>query len=195
MSDYFDQIIEQSKHIYDMYREEYRRFNRLMIGFSAGAITFLGSMLAPSAGRVPWFMTTGLLLYLLSIWLGLVIEYTCLTRLEKKLKKLTEVTPSDPPPLGYDDEYMEIPYSFSQALSRDFPAWKLHSQIIAFFLASVSVLLDFLLPSNADVLDILKFVFWGIGVAGVTMVLGVLFSNRRELTKPSPLPLDKDDEE
>ena len=70
MSDYFDRVIEQSNNIYDMYREEYRRFNRLMIGFSAAAITFIGSMLAPSAGRVPWFMTTGLLLYLLSIGLG-----------------------------------------------------------------------------------------------------------------------------
>lgn len=191
MSDYFDGVIKQSSNIYDMYREEYRRFNRLMIGFSAAAITFIGSMLAPSAGRVPWFMTTGLLLYLLSIGLGLNIEYTCLKRLESKLKKLAEITPSDTPHLLSDDEYMEMPYSFSQALSRDFPAWKLHTQLIAFFLATASVLLEFLLPSHADTVDILKFVFWGILVAGVTIVIGVAFAERRELMKPPRPTIDE----
>ena len=179
MSDYFTQIIAQSNQICDAYKKEYRRFNRLMIGFSAGAIAFMGSMFAPSAGRVPWLMTTGLFLYLLSMGLGLVIEYTCLTRLENTLEKLTEITPSDPPPLGSDDEYMEIPYSLFQALSRDFPSWKLNSQIAAFFLATLLVLLDFLLPNDPGLWDLVKFVFWGVVTAGVAIFIGVLFSKSK----------------
>ncbi len=191
MTDQFDRIIDRSHQTYEEYGEEYRRLNRLIIGFSVGAIAFVGSMFAPSAGRVSWLMTTALILYLLSAWLGLTVEYTVLARLESRLKKLSERVPGDDGPPPSDDEYMEIPFSIFQALSRDFPSWKLHSQITAFFLATVSVLLEFLLPDNPGLWDFVMLGLWGLGLAFGTIFIALLFSQIREDSQKTNLWLRK----
>ncbi len=183
MSDYFNYIIDTSQKTYDEYEEEYRRLNRLIIGFSAGAIAFVGSMFAPSAGRVPWLMTTALILYLLSFWFGLTVEYMLLTRLENRLEKLSQRVPEDEGSPASNDEYMEIPFSIYQSLSHEFPSWKLHSQIVAFFIATVLVLLDFLLPRNPDYLDVVKVVLWGAGLAVGTVFIGLVLSRIRDDSK------------
>ncbi|MDE0145207.1 MAG: hypothetical protein OXI53_07050 [Nitrospira sp.] len=187
MMDQFNRIIDRSHQTYEEYGEEYRRLNRLIIGFSVGAIAFVGSMFAPSAGRVSWLMTTALILYLLSAWLGLTVEYTVLARLENRLKKLSERVPGEDASPVSDDEYMEIPFSIFQSLSRDFPSWKLHSQITAFFLATVSVLLEFLLPRNADFLDVVGLVGWGAGLTISTIFIALLFAQIKDDNKRTNL--------
>lgn len=187
MTDQFDRIIDRSHQTYEEYGEEYRRLNRLIIGFSVGAIAFVGSMFAPSAGRVSWLMTTALILYLLSAGLGLTVEYTVLARLENRLRNLSERVPGEGPSPISDDEYMEIPFSIFQALSRDFPSWKLHSQITAFFLATVSVLLEFLLPRNADFLDVVGLVGLGTGLTIGTIFIALLFVQIKDENKRTNL--------
>ena len=187
MTDQFDRIIDNSKKIYDEYGEEYRRFNRLIIGFSAGAIAVVGTVFDPRG--VSWLMKTALILYLLSLWFGLTVEYTVLTRLKNRLGKLAELVPDDEVSPGSDEEYMEIPFSFFQSLSREFPSWKLHSQIAAFFLATVSVLFDFLLPNNPDLWDLVTLGLWGVGLAIGTIFIGLLFSQIKDDFKRTNLSL------
>ena len=181
MSDYFNHIIDTSKKTHNEYGEEYRRLNRLIIVFSAGAIAAVGTVVDPR--DVSWLMKTALILYLLSLGFGLTVEYRVLTRLENRLERLSKRVPEDEGSPLTDEEYMEIPFSYFQSLSREFPSWKLHSQIAAFFLATMLVLLDFLLPRNPDFLDVMVVVLWGAGLTIGTIFIGLLFSQIRDDSK------------
>ena len=148
----FDRIIDRSKQFYDLYGEEYRRFNRLLIVFSAGAIVAVVTVFDPRGA--PWLMKTAMILYLVSLGFGLTVEYMVLTRLESSLEKLSKRAPDDDVSPITDEGYMEILFSSLQSLSHKCPPWKLYSQLAAFFLATLAVLLDFLLPRNPDFLDV-----------------------------------------
>ena len=181
MTDPFDHIIDASKKTYNAYGEEYRRLNRLLIVFSAGAIAAVGTIFDPRG--VSWLMKTALILYLLSLWFGLTVEYRVLTRLENRLEKLSKRVPGDEAPPRTDDEYMEIPFSYFQSLSREFPSWNFHSQLVAFFIATVAVLLDFLLPRNPYFLDFVTLGLWVAGLTIGTIFIGLLFSQIKDDSK------------
>ncbi|MCY4613774.1 MAG: hypothetical protein OXB94_09160 [Nitrospira sp.] len=183
MSDYFNYVVQTSQKTYEEYEEEYRRWNRLIIGLSAGAIAFVGSMFSSSAGRIPWLMTTALILYLWSLWFGLTVEYMLLTRLEHRLEKLSQRVPGDEGSSDPNDEYMAIPFSMYQSLSHEFPSWKLHSQIAAFFLATVLVLLAFVLPRDPYYSDFVEVVLWSAVLYIGTVFIGLLLSRIRDNSK------------
>ena len=82
---------------------------------------FIGSMFAPSAGRVSWLMTTALILYLLSAWLGLTVEYTVLTRLENRLKNFLSVFLAMKVLRPLTTNIWEFPFSFLELSSVIFP--------------------------------------------------------------------------
>ena len=170
MSDYFQRIVQASQETYQEYEEEYRRWNRLLTGLSAGALAFVGSMFSSSTGRIPWLMTTALILYLLSLGFGLTVEYKLLTRLEYRLERLSQRVAGDEGVDDPNDEYMAIPFSMYHSLSHEFPSWKLHSQIASFFLATVLSLLAFVLPRDPYYSDFVEVVLWS-----VVLWIGIIF--------------------
>ena len=183
MTEDVDRIITNSRTLYDRYGEEYRGFNRLIIGLSAGAVTIVSTVLGNNPGSVTWLMTTGLVLYLLSLSVGLSIEYAFLTQLRKKSQKLADLAPSYESSVATHEEYqqyLELPYTYFKWLSSDFPLWKLHFQIASFLFAVLLVFLDFLLFPNAPSLwDLARLVFAIIGTVIITILIGFLFSKSK----------------
>lgn len=147
MTEDVDRIINNSRTLYDRYGKEYRRFNRLLIGLSAGAVTIVCTVLGKNPGSVTWLMTAGLVLYLLSLSIGLSIEYAFLMQLRNKSQKLADRAPSYESSVGNDEEYqqyLEMPYIYFQGLLTDYPLWKPRFQTVTFFLAPFLLFLDFL---------------------------------------------------
>lgn len=168
MTDQSDRIIDSSKQIYDLYWENYLTFNRLLIGFSAGAIIVVGTVFDP--GGVSWLIKTALILYLWSLWFGLTVECAIVSRLASRVEVAKRI---------YDDDVSPIPFSVFQRLSHKISFWKLPSQLAAFFLATMSVLFDFLLPRNSDFLDVVGVILWGGGLLIVIIIVGFVASQIR----------------
>lgn len=150
MTDQPDRMSDRSKEIYDLYWENYLTFNRLLIGFSTGVIVVVGTVFDPRS--VSWLIKTALFFYLWSLWFGLTVEYTIISRLASRAEVAKRI---------YDDDVSPIPFPVFQELYKKISFGKLSSPIAAFFLGTLSLLLDFLLPRKPDFLDVAGVVVWG----------------------------------